>query len=33
MVRNTNLHFKVGRSGLGAKLNVIKSQVYEKDQS
>ena len=29
-VRNTDLHLKVGRSGLRAKLNVIKSQVQAK---
>ena len=26
-VQNTNLHLEVGRSGLGEKLNVIKSQI------
>ena len=26
-LRKTNLHLKVGRSGLRAKLNVIKSQI------
>ena len=26
-VQNTNLHLKVGRSGLEQKLNVIKSQI------
>ena len=26
-VQNTNLHLEVERSGLGAKLNVIKSQI------
>ena len=30
LVQSTNLHLKVGRSGLGAKLNAIKSQTYEK---
>ena len=25
--KNTNFHLKMGRSGLGAKLNAIKSQV------
>ena len=26
-VQNTNLHLEVGRSGFGAKLNAIKSQI------
>ena len=30
LLQNSNLHLKVGRSGLGAKSNVIKSQIYEK---
>ena len=29
-VQNTNLYSKVGRSGTGAKLNVIKSKIEEK---
>ena len=29
-LQNTNLHLEVRKSGLGAKLNVIKSQVLEK---
>ena len=29
-VQNTNLHLKVGRSGLEAKLNVVKSLNKEK---
>ena len=29
-VQNTNAHLKVGSSGLGAKLNVIKSKIQEK---
>ena len=29
-VQNTNLHLTVGMSGLGAKLNVTKSQTLEK---
>ena len=30
LVQNTNSHLEVGRSGLGEKLNVIKSQIWEK---
>ena len=30
LVQHTNLHLKAGRSSLGAKLNVIKSKVWEK---
>ena len=29
-MQNTNLHLEIRRSGLGAKLNVIKSQIEEK---
>ena len=29
-VQNTNLHLEIERSGLGAKLNAIKSQIEEK---
>ena len=31
-VQNTNLHLKTGRSGLGSKLNVTKSQFVTLDQ-
>ena len=31
-VQNTNLHLKVGKSELGAKLDVIKSQIEENIQ-